>query len=389
MKWFGRLFCLVVAVGGFAAAHLLAQEGNAAVPVPTVSVTVPTHARPDGDDADPAGAVRRRRRRCPRRRHRPCRYPPPSTTAPPPVRLPPVETRPPVTTRPAPTPRPARPTTSTTITVPSQPPARGTSPPPSSSYTPSPASTSSGAQSPSASSSARPSATARPQTEDVRGESPAVAEPRQRPARLRAAEGGPAVRGRPRPGSLVPDRRVHPGAWAQGCQHRLLRRPGARTPPRAGRLPALALDEPPPRSGRGDGVRPRRLAPPLGSTARAGARSPPAATSQARPRPTRSSGRCSPEAQPKTSKPRPTASLAGTAVAKPDGRRERRRRLGPARVGCARRGHGRRRRAAVRRDRRLDDRRGAPADDARARDPVPARQLEPVGRSHGPLLAPR
>ncbi len=42
MKWFGRLFCLVAAVGGFAAAHLLAQEGKAAVPVPTVSVTVPT-----------------------------------------------------------------------------------------------------------------------------------------------------------------------------------------------------------------------------------------------------------------------------------------------------------------------------------------------------------
>ena len=43
MKWFGRLFCLVAAVGGFAAAHLLAQDGKAAIPtVPTVSVTVPT-----------------------------------------------------------------------------------------------------------------------------------------------------------------------------------------------------------------------------------------------------------------------------------------------------------------------------------------------------------
>ena len=58
MKWLGRLFCLVVAVSGFAAAQLLAQEGNAAVPtVPTVECHRADGARPDGDDADPAGAV--------------------------------------------------------------------------------------------------------------------------------------------------------------------------------------------------------------------------------------------------------------------------------------------------------------------------------------------
>ena len=43
MKWFGRLFCLVVAVGGFAAAHAARSGRKAAIPpVPTVSVTVPT-----------------------------------------------------------------------------------------------------------------------------------------------------------------------------------------------------------------------------------------------------------------------------------------------------------------------------------------------------------
>ena len=47
MKWFGRLFGLIVAIGGFATAHVLVQTGSAAVPpVPTVSVTVPSVSVP-------------------------------------------------------------------------------------------------------------------------------------------------------------------------------------------------------------------------------------------------------------------------------------------------------------------------------------------------------
>ncbi len=164
MKWFGRLFCLVAAVGGFAAAHLLAQEGKAAIPpVPTVSVTVPTLPVPTVTTptlpvpsvptptvpipvpSTPTPTVPDRRRRRRRRRRCSCRRPYPGRPRRP---------------GPAPTPRPAQPTTSTTVTVPSQPPARGTSPSPSRSYTPSSASTSSGAQS---SASASPSTTARPQ----------------------------------------------------------------------------------------------------------------------------------------------------------------------------------------------------------------------------------
>lgn len=165
MKWFGRLFCLVVAVGGFAAAHLLAQEGNAAIPpVPTVSVTVPTLPVPVPTVTTPTLPVPSVPTPTvpvpvPSTPLPTVPVPPPSTTAPPAVQLPPAVTRPPVTTRPAPTPRPAQPTTSTTITVSSQPPAAGTSPSPSRSYTPSSPATSSGAQSPSVS----PAATARPQ----------------------------------------------------------------------------------------------------------------------------------------------------------------------------------------------------------------------------------
>jgi len=165
MKWFGRLFCLVAAVGGFAAAHLLAQEGKAAVPVPTVSVTaptlpvptvttptlpvpsVPTPTVPIPVPSTPVPTV-------------PAPPPPPTTTAPPAVKLPPAVTLPPVTTSPAPTPRPAQPTTSTAVTVPSQPSTRGTSPPPSSGGSASSASTSSGAQNASARRSASPTSTA-------------------------------------------------------------------------------------------------------------------------------------------------------------------------------------------------------------------------------------
>ena len=157
MKWFGRLFCLVAAVGGFAAAHLLAQEGKAAIPpVPTVSVTAPTLPVPTVTTPTlPVPSVPAPTVPVP---STPTPTVPPTTTSPPPVQLSPAVTLPPVTTRPAPTPRPAQPTSSTTVTVPSQPAARGTSPSPSRSYTPSSASTSSGAQS----SSASPSATARP-----------------------------------------------------------------------------------------------------------------------------------------------------------------------------------------------------------------------------------
>lgn len=174
MKWFGRLFCLIVAASGFAAAHLLAQEGNAAVPVPTVSLTVPTlpvptlttPTLPVPSVPTPTVSVPVPVPSVPTPT---VPLPPPSTTTPPPVRLPPVPPRPPVTTRPAPTPAPARPTTSTTITVPSQPPAGGASTPPSTGYTPAPSSSSSssgssGAQSPSAGRYVRPASTARPQT---------------------------------------------------------------------------------------------------------------------------------------------------------------------------------------------------------------------------------
>lgn len=160
MKWFGRLFCLVAAVGGFAAAHLLAQEGKAAIPpVPTVSVTAPTLPVPTVTTPTlPVPSVPTPTVPIPVP-STPTPTVPPPTTSPPPVQLSPAVPRPPATTRTAPTPRPAQPTTSTTVTVPSQPPARGASPSPSRSYTPSSASTSSGAQS----SSATPSTTARPQ----------------------------------------------------------------------------------------------------------------------------------------------------------------------------------------------------------------------------------
>ena len=171
MKWFGRLFCLIVAASGFAAAHLLAQEGNAAVPVPTVSLTVPTlpvptvttPTLPVPSVPTPTVSVPVPVPSVPTPT---VPLPPPTTTTLPPVRLPPAVPRPPVTTRPAPTPAPARPTTSTTITVPAQPPAGGNATPPSTGYTPAPSSSSgsSGAQSPSASSSGRPASTARPQT---------------------------------------------------------------------------------------------------------------------------------------------------------------------------------------------------------------------------------
>ena len=165
MKWLRRLFCLVAAVGGFAAAHLLAQEGKAAIPpVPTVSVTVPslpvptvtTPTLPVPTVTTPTTPVP-----VPSTPTPTVPVPPSTTTAPPAVQLPPAVTLPPVTTSPAPTPRPAQPTTSTTVTAPSQPPTRGTSPQPSSGGSTSSASTSSGAQS--AGSSASPSATARPQ----------------------------------------------------------------------------------------------------------------------------------------------------------------------------------------------------------------------------------
>lgn len=157
MKWFGRLFCLVAAVGGFAAAHLLAQEGKAAIPpVPTVSVTAPTLPVPTVTTPTlPVPSVPTPTVPIPVPSTPTPTVPP--TTSPPPVQLSPAVPRPPATTRTAPTPRPAQPTTSTTVTVPSQPPARGASPSPSRSYTPSSASTSSGAQ------SASPSTTARPQ----------------------------------------------------------------------------------------------------------------------------------------------------------------------------------------------------------------------------------
>ena len=162
MKWFGRLFCLVAAVGGFAAAHLLAQEGKAAIPpVPTVSVTAPTLPVPTVTTPTlPVPSVPTPTVPIPVPSTPTPTVPPTTTSAPPPVQLPPAVPRPPATTRDRRRHRVlAQPTTSTTVTVPSQPPARGTSPSPSRSYTPSSASTSSGAQS----SSASPSTTARPQ----------------------------------------------------------------------------------------------------------------------------------------------------------------------------------------------------------------------------------
>ena len=166
MKWFGRLFCLVAAVGGFAAAHLLAQEGKAAVPVPTVSVTVPTLPVPTVTTPTlpvPSVPTPTVPIPVPSTPTPTVSVPPPTTTAPPAVQLPPAVTLPPVTTSPAPTPRPAQPTTSTTSTAPSQPSTRGTSPPPSSGGSTSSASTSSGAQSASAGRSASPTSTAHPQ----------------------------------------------------------------------------------------------------------------------------------------------------------------------------------------------------------------------------------
>ena len=111
MKWFGRLLGLIVALSGFAAAHVLVQTGSAQIPpVPTVSVTVPTVSVPDAAgsfhaDANGAGTFNADADRADtgafRRPVPPCRRRP--TTAPP-VRLPPAVTSPPVTP-PAPTPR--------------------------------------------------------------------------------------------------------------------------------------------------------------------------------------------------------------------------------------------------------------------------------------------
>jgi len=156
MKWFGRLFCLVVAVSGFAVAQLLAQEGNAAVPtLPTVSVTVPTVPVPTVTTPTlpvPSVPTPTVPIPVPSTPSPTVPIPPPSTTTlppattTPPVRLTPVVTQPPVTTRAT---RPAQPPTSTTITVPTEQQAGGTSTPPSTGSAPSPSSASSGVQVPS------------------------------------------------------------------------------------------------------------------------------------------------------------------------------------------------------------------------------------------------
>ena len=103
MKWFGRLFCLVAAVGGFAAAHLLAQEGKCGGPARADRERHRADlARPDGDDADPAGAVRADADApipVPSTPTPTVPVPPPTTTAPAGCALPPVVTLPPVTTQ--------------------------------------------------------------------------------------------------------------------------------------------------------------------------------------------------------------------------------------------------------------------------------------------------
>jgi len=125
----GRLVFVLVAAGGFAAAQLFVQAGNAmeapaqtvtlpTLPVPTVTTsTLPAPSLPTPTVSVPTLPV----------------PPPPVTTAPPPVRLPPVTTSP-LPTLPAPDLRPPQPTTTTTPTAGSPAPARSTATPPSSGY---------------------------------------------------------------------------------------------------------------------------------------------------------------------------------------------------------------------------------------------------------------
>jgi hypothetical protein len=129
MTWFGRLFFFVIAVAGFAVAHVLVQAGNA-MEVPTVTaptLTVPTLTVP----SLPAPTVSVPSTPLPT-----VPVPPPPSTTAPPVQLPPIVTSPPVTsppvtTGPAPEPRPSQPTTTTAVRAVSQSPAGGTAPAPS------------------------------------------------------------------------------------------------------------------------------------------------------------------------------------------------------------------------------------------------------------------
>jgi hypothetical protein len=123
----GRLALLIVAIGGFAAAHALVQAGNAMeVPVPTVTVPslpVPTTTTPTLPVPSPPTPT--------------VSVPPPTAAPPPtvpaPVKLPPVVTSPPPT-RPAPAPQPPQSATTTTLTVGPPAPAARTATPPSSGY---------------------------------------------------------------------------------------------------------------------------------------------------------------------------------------------------------------------------------------------------------------
>ena len=271
MNWFGRLLGLIVALSGFAAAHLLVQTGSAQIPpVPTVSVTVPTVSVPTvsvptvpppttptvpvPSTPTPTVTVPVPSAPVPT-----VPAPTPTTVVPPPVRLPPSVTVPP----PAPTP----PTTTTTATAGSagsapsatpgtsagtSSPSRGTATPPPSGSSGSSTSTSSGGQSYSAGRNEGSRSTARSRTRPL--EARAHRSPRRvsvrlafvlpRAERLFLIVRGPApscriagyipVRGRKGPNTVlfagrVHGRRLEPGIYLLSLSPNRRLVPGAPT----------------------------------------------------------------------------------------------------------------------------------------------------------------
>ena len=257
MNRFGRLLGLIVAIGGFAAAHVLVQVGNAQVPpLPTVSVTtpvpVPTVTSPVPAPPLPTVTVPTV----------PVPAPPPPTPTLPPAPTPTVPAPPPTPTVPVPVPSPApRPAPSPAPSVPSVP-----------TSAPAPPSIPRTERRQSASGSLRrierrtvgvrwqrdADAGGRFCGDDRRlpwhvlrrrlGTDPAKrwhsggtgsaearraqaedTEPRQRRARLHPGSGGPPLPDRSWPGAVMPGCRLHPRPRAQGPQYGRVRGPCAGT----------------------------------------------------------------------------------------------------------------------------------------------------------------
>ena len=286
MNRFGRLLGLIVAIGGFAAAHVLVQVGNAQVPpLPTVSVTtpvpVPTVTSPVPAPPPPTVTVptvpvpapppptpthRRRRHPLCLRHRRPRRFcavrPRASACSPAGAERSVRDDRPGPAEHPEDgTTRPWRPVDR--VTKPSSgssfcdwiKPGQAT---PGGSPTPTPAGGSVVmiAGSPAGCSAGGcDTGPAKRQPKGGIGSAEAGraqaedAEPRQCSARLHPRSGGPPLPDRARPGAVMPGSRRHPSQGTQRPQLRQLRRPCPGPQARPGRLPDLAFADPAVRPG--------------------------------------------------------------------------------------------------------------------------------------------